>query len=237
MKFSTAAIALIAAASCAPVASAMKGSAVSQRDLIEIPSAEDQEGRPGTVRKARGIFKGRAKKRSPNIAKEEEEKSLPVDYNAQRELMEANVSIDGVADLGNLSGAEIMFLEDAFKAAYNSEEGDWTAHSALVMRNGKVGPDRSLLRGNNNGRDLLVVYDVDIFFDGSCRLCPDDDDVIYTRPPRITEAPSQAPSENTVAIALSNVSMQTVLCSSLRTGPFRRFRSATNCQVSISSLN
>ena len=237
-------------------------------ELVEIPAAgaNNEHGR-NLLRKAkkgkkRGglkLFK-KTKEASSDSADVNEDvlddKDIDIDYdnnndNIKRILAETKLSVDGVSvtDEDPMTGAEILFMEDAFKAAYNeaigngNDDGGWEAHSVLMDSNES---GRRLLRDDmdeDNKADRHLAYDhtffdAYIYSDFRCHLCDGDDDdentVWVTHPP--SQAPSQAPTVD-VEEKLSSVNIENVFCSYLRTSRYRRFRSASNCSFKTTSFN
>ena len=242
-------------------------------ELVEIPTAgagANEHGR-NLLRKAkkgkkRGglkLFK-KAKEVSSDSADIDNEDVLDnkdIDYdnnndNIKRILAETKLSVDGVSvtEEDPMTGAEILFMEDAFKAAYNeligngNDDDGWEAHSVLMDSNES---GRRFLRddmdednnsSNNADRQLAydhTFFDAYIYSDFRCHLCggddDDDDDTVWvTHPP--SQAPSQAPTVD-VEEKLSSVNIENVFCSYLRTSRYRRFRSASNCSFKTTSFN
>jgi hypothetical protein len=253
------------------------------RDLIEIPSSS-VVGR-NLRRKAKGkkggpkLFKNAKVESVVDVDEiESEVKSSDIndtaaaanynEDNVKRLLTETKLTIGGisVSEDDPMTGAEILFIEDAFKVAYNEAGENWEAHSVLMVEDGdddnsgngdgmcKGNCGRSLLRGNKAdvvtddegvGRHLYEAFDVYIYSDFRCHYCDpeDEDDTIFiTHPPSAAPtmapsgAPTQAPTVN-LEEKLSSLSIEIVFCSMLRTSRYLRFRSATSCSFKTTSLN
>ena len=174
------------------------------------------------------------------------------DDSTTRILLDTTLTFDGSKDTADLTGSEILHLEEIYKAAFNAISGGGGAGTGTIrssiMTDYKVETPlhrhhRGLRTGQNDGNDVVADdrnlfktldvprFSIFFFTDFSCLLCWDDDEDRRSLSFGNRNLLVLDGEDETGSFFRGTDKFNTLVCDMLRNGRFETFDDVSNCQV------